>query len=204
MTGVKGQIHEKGVETRHAIVDATIELFGVRGSRSISLSDIAGACGVSRANVLHHFGSKDALLVEAMREHGRRGEQRLLQWASEGGIPFLEHLKEWGTYNQNNRSYVATYVALLAEAATPDSIPHGYYRRRLRSERRTFADALRQGQARGDIRRDLDCDALAGEIVAFFDGAAISWLIDPEAVDLEALYTAYLDGTIHRCRSTPA
>ena len=54
--------------TRSAVLEAAERLLGERGTR-VSVAEVAEAAGVSKSGLLHHFPSKDALLV-AVAEHG--------------------------------------------------------------------------------------------------------------------------------------
>lgn len=49
------------------ILDAARELFAERGFGAVSISAIAERAGSSKANIFHHFGSKDGLYAEVMR-----------------------------------------------------------------------------------------------------------------------------------------
>ncbi|PWK60571.1 choline-binding transcriptional repressor BetI [Roseicyclus mahoneyensis] len=50
-----------------ALVNATIEQIGRKGSLDVTVSQIAKAAGVSSALAHHYFGSKDELFLAAMR-----------------------------------------------------------------------------------------------------------------------------------------
>lgn len=52
---------------RDALVKATIREVGQRGASDVTVSQIAKAAGVSSALAHHYFGTKEALLLSAMR-----------------------------------------------------------------------------------------------------------------------------------------
>ncbi len=54
-------------ETLHHILDTAMDLFARDGFDSISMSAIAEAAGVSKANIFHHFKSKDELYIQSLR-----------------------------------------------------------------------------------------------------------------------------------------
>ena len=51
---------------RTEILKAAIEIFGAKGSANGTLADIAEQVGMTHAGVLHHFGSKQKLLLEVL------------------------------------------------------------------------------------------------------------------------------------------
>ena len=57
---------------RQELLDALIESFAADGIGSRSLRDIAGAVGTSHRMLLHHFGSRDELLLAVVEEVERR------------------------------------------------------------------------------------------------------------------------------------
>ena len=54
---------------RHAIVEAAGHLYARRGFQGASISDLAKACGTSKALIYHYFPSKDDILYEVMAAH---------------------------------------------------------------------------------------------------------------------------------------
>lgn len=59
------------------ILAAASELFSLHGYESVSMSQIAGQAGVSKANVFHHFRSKNELYIEVLREACRESREEL-------------------------------------------------------------------------------------------------------------------------------
>jgi AcrR family transcriptional regulator len=57
-------VRRTGADTKHEILNAATRLFGEFGYRGTSLADIAHEIGYSKASVLYHFASKEALLAE--------------------------------------------------------------------------------------------------------------------------------------------
>lgn len=57
--------------TRAAVLEAAERLLGEQGTR-VSVAEVAGAAGVSKSGLLHHFPSREALLL-AVAERGLQG-----------------------------------------------------------------------------------------------------------------------------------
>src|SRR3712207_5937766 len=54
---------------RDAIIAAAAHLYARRGFQGASVSDLAEACGTSKALIYHYFPSKDDILCEVMAAH---------------------------------------------------------------------------------------------------------------------------------------
>ncbi|HUE08421.1 MAG TPA: TetR/AcrR family transcriptional regulator [Acidimicrobiales bacterium] len=66
---------------KERLLDAVIDHFTTDGLADQSLRHIAGAIGSSHRMLLYHFGSKDGLLLEVVREVEARTQARLAQVA---------------------------------------------------------------------------------------------------------------------------
>ena len=71
---------------RRSLVEAAISAIHARGSLDITIRDIALRAGVSQGLAHHYFGSKDALIVSAMRhlltEYGRQVRRSMMSASS--------------------------------------------------------------------------------------------------------------------------
>jgi AcrR family transcriptional regulator len=60
------------LERRRQLLDALVEEFAARGVGDRSLRDVAAAVGTSHRMLLHHFGSREELLLAIVEEVERR------------------------------------------------------------------------------------------------------------------------------------
>lgn len=58
--------------SRTVVLSEALRLFAVRGVDGVSIADIADAANMSKANVLHHFGTKDQLYRACLEQIGGR------------------------------------------------------------------------------------------------------------------------------------
>ena len=71
------------LERRQELLDAVVEEFAVRGIGDRSLRDVAAAVGTSHRMLLHHFGSRNELLLAIVEEVERRQRALLPQLPAE-------------------------------------------------------------------------------------------------------------------------
>jgi AcrR family transcriptional regulator len=74
-------VRRTGADTKQEILAAATRLFSDYGYRGTSLADIAHEIGYSKASVLYHFASKEALLAELLAP-AATGLQDLLERVS--------------------------------------------------------------------------------------------------------------------------
>jgi AcrR family transcriptional regulator len=68
---------------RQELLDAVVEDFAVRGIGDRSLRDVAAAVGTSHRMLLHHFGSRDEMLLAIVDEVERRQRALLTELPKE-------------------------------------------------------------------------------------------------------------------------
>src|SRR5215213_6832549 len=73
-------------ERRAQILDAAIEVFGQQGYRQGSLRDVADAVGLSVQGVLHHFPTKEALLLETLERRSTVRQEPTDKILAEQGV----------------------------------------------------------------------------------------------------------------------
>ena len=181
--------YPKGDRRRTEIVRAAFSAFSADGYRGASMVQIAAACGVSRAGLLHHFPSKELLLAAVLTERDRiNGELFFAGMAAPGadGLDYFRRLLRVIEHNASQREIVSLFATLSTEAADPAHPAHAYFANRYRWLRADIADALAELAGRGLLRDQIDIVGAATDLVALIDGLQIQWLLDAESVDIPA------------------
>lgn len=191
MPNVKPQA--RGLERRRRLVDAATRLFSQTGARGTGIAAVAEAAGVTNATLLHHFGSKDALLQAVLEARDDREEARWRSIVDSGGLATIRRLREVATSWLEDPEVARLHAVLLAESIDPDSPMHDYFVRRQSALRRDLSRAVRVGQDRGEIRADVDARTTAAALSAFLDGIVVQWQVDPKRIPLLAVFDAHLD-----------
>ncbi|MEW2408281.1 TetR/AcrR family transcriptional regulator [Streptomyces griseoviridis] len=172
-------------EARRAeIVRAALEVIAERGYRGASMAAVAERVGLTQQGLLHHFPTKDALLVAVLEERD--------QWDAVPDTPWrVDLLASLVEYNAMRPGIVQTFSALLGESVTEGHPARGYFTERYTRVRETMTTALRA--AYGDrLPNGLTPERTAPLLVAVMDGLQYQWLLDPDAVDMPGAFRDFL------------
>lgn len=152
-----GAVRGSAPETVTRILAAAERLFAARGYDAVSMNEIAEAAAVSKANIFHHFSSKQALYLAVVRNACRNAAERLQELEQSGGsLPQrLVH------YAQGQLDEMLTHghvTRLILRELLKEGSMHG---RALAEEvfGQNFArlvQILRAGQQRGELRANVD------------------------------------------------
>jgi AcrR family transcriptional regulator len=181
-------VQKRGRASRAAILGAAKTLFAQNGYRGTSLASIAEAAGFSQPGLLHHFPSKEALLLGVLSEQDQ-GEERI--WSPDHPVThtldMLEGLSALTEYNQSHPLDSRFLSVLLAEGISADHPAHDYFVHRYENLRRSIEEDIRRGQEADAVDRHVDPAAVAAIIVASLDGLQYQWLLDPE-IDRSSIF----------------
>jgi AcrR family transcriptional regulator len=185
-----------GTRTKQAILDAVLELYAKDGWRGTGLTAVGERAGVTHAAVLYHFGSSSKLLLAVVDERERRFLDDTADAWSEGGLAALANLPAVARWNVEHQGLARLFTVLEAENLDPDDEAHEHFLQRSRVLREVLQRQLEDAVAAGDVRADVDAATKADEIVAFMDGAQLQYALDPDRIDLVALYESYTDALL--------
>ena len=177
--------YAKTAAMREQALRAALKSIAERGLSSTSIQQIADEVGLTKAGLLHHFGSREGLLlavIERSDEINRTGSH------GEGALTDLIKLDE---HNMKVPGLVALYLGLVGAAASErgDTPYRQFFADRYRDVRGWLADEVRAAQTEGSIRDDLDPEIVAAVIVAASDGLQMQRLLDDSVPAVEGLRT---------------
>jgi len=149
----------------HAIATATRGLLAERGYAGTSMEAVARRAGVGKPALYRRYRDKVELVMSAVSRQLPRldppdvGDTRAELWrAVEQGLP------------ADGASYVSLIGGLVAERERHPELIDAFRRAILIPRRATVARIIARGQARGDVRPDLDLEAavdlMAGPFLA--------------------------------------
>lgn len=178
----------KGRRRRAEIVRTALTVFGAVGYHRATMAGLAAACGVSRAGLLHHFPTKEALLEAVLTERDRVNGELFFDGhdPADDGADYFHRLTRVVEHNQAQPGIVSLFAVLSTEACDPAHPAHAYFRRRYADLRHDVSRALADLERRGLLRPGVTIEGLEFELVALMDGLQVQWLLAPGEVDMAA------------------
>ncbi len=179
---------ENNEARRVQMLRAAAELVCERGFSETRISDVAKRAGVSSALVIYYFGTRDRLLVDALRyseESGYEAAERML-----AEIPLLHErlslLIKWTCVPEAENEIPGAWglwFDLWAQAFRHDEVKAGRVELDARS-RRMIADAVESA----DLDTEVDAKMFALEFSALLDGLSIQVALEDPEVDSTVAY----------------
>jgi AcrR family transcriptional regulator len=177
------------------LLAAALRLVARGGSAGTSLAAIGLEAGYSRGLPAERFGSKVALLQTLI--------DRMEVWAEENvfaGLPaesgldgLLSRVEAHFRGCMDGPEAVGALYILCMESLTvvPEVRPRlaAYFQ----GYRRAFEHHIRCGQAKGEIRAELDPVVEASVVLGMIRGLVTQWLLDRDSIDLRVAARAALE-----------
>ena len=172
-------------ERKAQIVKEAELLIRTNGFQGFSISALAEACGLTRAGVLHHVGSKDQLLIDVLEAKERETSEETFALINAIGHPTAREVLDLLMRRNMERPEIMLLLTVLgAESLNPKHPAHDYFAERLQRGARRLAPLL------GGARDDAENAAI--EILSYMDGLQLNWLRDRK-IDLWARWSAFAD-----------
>lgn len=141
-----------------SILDAASEAFACAGFDSVSVADIAALAKVSKANVFHHFVSKEALYLEVIREACKGHAEFTEGLLARAELSSAEKLRALiafdfdDMFTNEQRSQLVLREVLNTGCRSGRHLVEPIFRRNFVAVTALIA----QGQQRGEFRAELD------------------------------------------------
>ncbi|GAB3598097.1 TetR/AcrR family transcriptional regulator [Microbacterium tumbae] len=169
---------------REQILKAAVEIFGNKGSTNGTLADVAEQVGITHAGVLHHFGSKQKLLLEVLAYRDQADVQDLDKKHIPGGPELFLHLVRTAFANERRPGIVQAYTVLSSESVTDDHPGREYFEERYTTLRREVSEAFEELCAQEGVTDQGAVASASAAILAVMDGLQLQWLLHPDLVEL--------------------
>lgn len=114
-------------DRRNSLLDDVVDYLGANGLANVSLRPMAGELGVSVNALMHHFGSKNDLIIAALRRSVRVQHDIEVRWlARQPGMSQADLLRAWWRWilaSPRNLAIVRLGIEAAALDATATGLP---------------------------------------------------------------------------------
>ena len=183
---------ERSRASKEKIIQAATKFFAEKGYRGATLADIAQAANLSEAGLIHHFPSKSHLLMAVLTERDRVDRERFDPRKPDSQGNILSSFKNLVTHNESVPGLVQLFTTLVAESIYEQHPGHAFFIHRYQNTRNEAIEGILLGQADGSIRTDISAAHLITMLYAMMDGLQIQWLLEPETINMSAIFTAFV------------
>jgi AcrR family transcriptional regulator len=152
---------------------------------------IGETAGISRGSIFWHFGSKEGLLwAVAERAFGRWQDEVLVpEVGGAGGIEAVHRaLEAHRRFLTEQTDALRLFLMLMFEALGPRPEMAGDFARLHQRLKELGGEWIERGVEAGEVRADVDPQAVAVTVIGALGGIAYQYLLDPRGIDLEAVY----------------
>jgi len=182
----------KGARTRERILDAALGAFSEQGFNAVSLRDIAARAELTHVGLLHHFPSKEDLLIHVLE---RRDELDLAELREQTDV-LDRSVLVWAlrivARNTTTPGAASLYARLSSEAADVDHPAHAHFVDRYQRLAGALATAIGTEIAEHGPPFPITAEQAGRQFLALMDGLQLQWLLEPDRVDMVGSLLGYL------------
>lgn len=188
--------YSKSAAIRERVLDVCVEAFAVSGFYGATMKDIAARAGMSHTGLLHHFPTKEELLLAVLANSDERGRALVEASIQElGRTPenSLRSMLKAVIENERKPGLTALHATLSAEATNPEHPAYNYFRNRYRVAREFYESRFEEMAARGNLTTTMTPRTLALTFTAILDGLQIQWLYEGGDFRMESVIDEFLN-----------
>jgi AcrR family transcriptional regulator len=183
---VKERINNEN--TREKIIEISRELFFSSEYSKVTLNEIARRSGVTKGGIYHYFDSKEDLLSAVLIEYFRSltdgfysifKEIKSFKEFLRSWLDFGSHMQgisdEEDEYNFVFQAIYLLFIAIRKNKAMADEVA-GIYKSAIED----LKEFIKIGQTKGEIRKDLDSESLALQLLSMVEGGMMIKIISKD------------------------
>lgn len=180
------------------MLEAATELIVEHGTHNTTLREVGERAGYSRGLASNRFGSKEGLFSQLVRDFNRRWADELRKQVGDStGLPAFSAALDAVEYFLLNRSneMKALYIVWFESMSSHDEVRKRLARNHT-AYRRDAERWVREGIRDGSIRDTIDPQCFAVEFASLIFGLIYQWLVDPDKIDVHAVFQHYRKNAI--------
>lgn len=164
-TGPRGP-YRKGLERRREIIAAAAELFSESGYTHSSIRELAKRVNLTQPGVLHHFSTKEELLIEVLNLRDVSVAEHL---SALEAADVVTRSREVARHSAEHEGLTSLFIILSAEAIYPDHPAHEYFTEHYREAQAETREPV-SGLTSVDASVEVSPELIAALGVAVQDG----------------------------------
>ncbi|GAB0120153.1 TetR family transcriptional regulator [Acidisoma sp. 7E03] len=175
---------------REKIIESGVQTLHERGYSGAGIREITAEAGVPQGCFTNHFRSKDAFGVAILDRYHERTQSIMDRTLRDETRSSLERLRayfdaitEW--LEAAGWRYGCLVGNMSLEVSEHSELLRAHLAEICNSLTQSFAEVVRAGQARGEIRREIEADDMAVFILSSWEGAMMRMKVDrsPRAIE---------------------
>ena len=176
---------ERSALSDKAMLEAATALVLEHGTDKTTLAMIGERAGYSRGLATYRFGSKGGLYDALCKSISRHWLEYLKQGVGDkiGIEAMVAALDTIYKFEKESPKEARALQILYSGAASPSSEFQETAVAIRRRQKSDVAEWVRQGQATGAVKTDVDANEVAAQYVAYITGMTYLWLMSPESFD---------------------
>jgi AcrR family transcriptional regulator len=197
----KTQKQLQGEQTRQQIIDTAAHLFARKGFYGTSMSELTSATGLTKGAFYHHFETKDDLffaVVQSVQEKWQNAVGREIMQVENALDQLTVLLNSHARLLRQEPTLCLVIMGLTAEMEDDNSghiaALHGVYAALIT----VIEGIVQNGQARGQVREDVDARLTAVNVVGLLRGLSCFGVLNDMGLDCEIVIQEFepvlLDG----------
>lgn len=186
------------------MLEAAKELIAEHGTHNTTLREVGERAGYSRGLASNRFGSKEGLFSQLVLDFNRRWAEELRNTVGDStGLPAFSAALDAVEFFLLNRSdeMKALYILWFESMSSHDEVRQRLARNHT-AYRRDAERWVREGIADGTIRDTIDPQCFAVEFASLIFGLIYQWLVDPESIDVHAVFQHYRRSALETIKKT--
>lgn len=187
------------------MLEAAKELIAEHGTHNTTLREVGERAGYSRGLASNRFGSKEGLFSQLVLDFNRRWAKELRDTVgTKTGLPAFSAALDAVEFFLLNRpdEMKALYILWFESMSSHDEV-----RKRLalnhKAYRRDAERWVREGIREGTISESIDPQSFAVGFASLIFGLIYQWLIDPDSIDVHAVFNHHHRNVIDRLAVNP-
>jgi len=183
--------------TREALIRAGMEMFTAQGFTATGIEVVLKRMGIPKGSFYHYFASKEAFGREVLAAYDAYITRKLERWLFEPSRSALDKILDFAADAragmERHKFERGCLVGNLGQEVS--TLPEGFREeldRVLRGWQALVTSCLQEGQRRGEIAADFDCEGLGALFWIGWEGAVLRARLERSGAALDTFSQAFV------------